>query len=308
MREQSKNTGLYTYISIVAPTDNEIGELSKRFDLPEDIFKVDSHSEDVSRIETLDSQKLGACLSLVLFNIEVDKNPYGSLEKALYPVSFVLSDELLLIISSKNIEEEQLNKQLKNIAEQEQQSMSEVVIQTLLFIYQNYLEELTFQKNGIDEVSQATRSSTKKEYLLKLTDLERNLVYLEQTLDDQKNTLDELWEQPRIECEVNELLKYDVQVICRKVNKQIHLYRELIESTSSLISSLMDNSLNRLMKYLESAALIISVPTMIFGLWGINTGGLIGTESTIGSIGVVVFAIAATIAAFIYLRKKDFTE
>lgn len=39
---------------------------------------------------------------------------------------------------------------------------------------------------------------------------------------------------------------------------------------------MMDNNLNHIMKYLDSAALIISVPALFAGIWGMNTGGLPG--------------------------------
>ena len=39
---------------------------------------------------------------------------------------------------------------------------------------------------------------------------------------------------------------------------------------------MMDSHLNHLMKYLDSAALVIAVPALISGIWGMNVGGLTG--------------------------------
>ena len=41
---------------------------------------------------------------------------------------------------------------------------------------------------------------------------------------------------------------------------------------------MMDSHLNHLMKYLDSAALVIAVSALISGIWGMNVGGLTGKE------------------------------
>ncbi len=76
----------------------------------------------------------------------------------------------------------------------------------------------------------------------------------------------------------------------------ILIYRDLLESIGDLFNGMMDNHLNHLMKYLDSAALIISVPAMIAGVWGMNTGGLPGKNSTLGFLLVVIASIVIAAA------------
>lgn len=47
----------------------------------------------------------------------------------------------------------------------------------------------------------------------------------------------------------------------------IEIYRDLLESIGDLFNGMMDNNLNHIMKYLDSAALIISVPALFAGIW-----------------------------------------
>lgn len=88
----------------------------------------------------------------------------------------------------------------------------------------------------------------------------------------------------------------------------VTIYRDLLETIGGLFSDMMDNNLNHLMKYLDSAALVVAVPSLIAGLWGINTGGLPGKENTIGTILVFGLAILVGILTAIFLSRKDFSK
>ena len=52
--------------------------------------------------------------------------------------------------------------------------------------------------------------------------------------------------------------------------------REIIDGTSELMSNVINNRLNNTMKYLTSITLVMAVPTIISGLYGmnVNTGGI----------------------------------
>ena len=59
-----------------------------------------------------------------------------------------------------------------------------------------------------------------------------------------------------------------------QLTKMIHVYTDLLNSISGLFTAMIDSHLNHLMKYLNSVALIIAIPTLISGIWGMNIGGL----------------------------------
>ena len=86
----------------------------------------------------------------------------------------------------------------------------------------------------------------------------------------------------------------------------VQIYREMLSSISGLINSMMDNRLNQLMKFLNTASLLLALPTLIFSLWGINTGGLLWKDSEVGSIMVVLLALIVSIVSGIYLFRKDY--
>ena len=88
----------------------------------------------------------------------------------------------------------------------------------------------------------------------------------------------------------------------------VRLYRDLLENVGGLFSDMMSNNLNHLMKFLDSAALVVSVPAMIAGIWGMNTGGLPGEKSNIGIMAVSAGAMFLAILTAIYLRNKKYSK
>ena len=74
----------------------------------------------------------------------------------------------------------------------------------------------------------------------------------------------------------DEDLLEDVQVENRQAIEMATIYREIIDGTSELMSNVINNRLNNTMKYLTSITLVMAVPTIISGLYGmnVNTGGM----------------------------------
>ena len=98
----------------------------------------------------------------------------------------------------------------------------------------------------------------------------------------------------------NEALVYDIKLRQKFAMKMVTIYRDLLETIGGLFSDMMDNNLNHLMKYLDSAALVVAVPSLIAG-WGINTGDC--QEKTMRSIDCR-FGLAILVGILIYLSFK----
>ena len=83
------------------------------------------------------------------------------------------------------------------------------------------------------------------------------------------------------------------------------IYRDDIRGTRELFSSLLDNRLNNSMKYLTSITLIMAIPTVISGLYGmnVNLAGMTLAPSGWGFGGVCgVILVICVLAAWILHR------
>ncbi|WP_165005979.1 MULTISPECIES: magnesium transporter CorA family protein [unclassified Enterococcus] len=293
----------YNWLVIDSTNEEDIQEVIDKFRLPEDIFVGTTYPEEVSRMEHLYDTKLQDPLSLVVINLSKSGT---RIEERLTPISFVISEGLLITCLDR--ETEFIDRLLQKYPEQ-LDTFEKIIVYSSLDIYTHYVSELREMKKRIDALDKAARKTTENEELYKQADLERDIVYIDHTLRDQRETMDKLWKSERfIERLNNERLLYDVHLRQRQTEKMIEIYRDLLESIGDLFNGMMDNNLNHLMKYLDSAALIISVPALIAGIWGMNTGGLPGKSSTLGFVLVVLGSVIAAAVLGYHLYRKDYTN
>ena len=62
----------------------------------------------------------------------------------------------------------------------------------------------------------------------------------------------------------------DVIVENKQAIEMTVIYRDIINGTRELMSSVIDNRLNNVMKILTSVTIVLAIPTLISGLYGMN--------------------------------------
>ena len=101
--------------------------------------------------------------------------------------------------------------------------------------------------------------------------MESTLVYFATSLRANSTVLDRLTRYKRLEQYPDDMeLLDDVIVEIRQAIEMTSIYRDDIKGTRELFSSILDNRLNNAMKYLTSVTLLMAVPTVISGLYGMN--------------------------------------
>ncbi|WP_083378578.1 magnesium transporter CorA family protein [Enterococcus timonensis] len=287
------------------PQENQdkVNEYRKKYYLPDDLFAWDHVPEVAPRFEKLPHANLPDAFLLVLTNI-VPTDDFSPITDQFEIFTIVYSKDLLLCFYP---ESSVFFKNVIHTREENFSSLANFVGHCFLHLYQNYTKELQFKKKCIDKLDQAARDSTSNEELFRLTDTTRNMVYLENALETLDLTVQSLAKQKDFMDSLNDqALAIDIQMYNRQTVKLVHLYRDLLETISGLFSDMMSNHLNHLMKFLESTALVISVPTLIGGFWGMNTGGLPGRHHGFGFWLVVMIAGALALIMALFLKKKNY--
>ncbi|OJF93764.1 CorA family divalent cation transporter [Alkalibacterium sp. 20] len=198
---------------------------------------------------------------------------------------------------------------------QHEQAVSAVerAIAPINYIYDEIMKEYRklsivldkLQKRIVDMESQ-TKIKANRDVLLQLTTLEQEVVIVSSRLDDYEESLNRFLNHLLVKRSLSVNYREDIRLAIKKAHFRIHLYKDLVESTSGLLSDSIDNKLNTIMEYLQTWALVISIPTLIFSLYGINTGGLIGRETPHQSWVVILIAVLLGAVTAWWLKKKEF--
>ena len=184
------------------------------------------------------------------------------------------------------------------------QPIDSLYLSFLMYIYNSFDIQLELVNIEINELERTAHKTTGSKELYRLSDLKRWLVYLTEDINNLKETMVEINQNhDETDSFYNQLLLRQ-----RTVEKKVALYEQLIENIGGLFSDMMSNHLNHIMKFLDSAALVVAVPALVGGLWGMNTGGLPGEKSELGFFVMMVIAFLLAILVALYLKAKDFRD
>lgn len=84
------------------------------------------------------------------------------------------------------------------------------------------------------------------------------------------------------------------------------IYRDIINGTRELMSTVINNRLNVAMKYLAAVTIVLSVPTIIGGLWGMNVDSrwMPFSHTPFGFLILCLITLAASIITLAVLKKR----
>jgi len=188
-------------------------------------------------------------------------------------------------------------------------SVQSILLNAVLLSYTRFTEELEKQKEVIDKLNKQAISSTSRQTLIEVSNMERNLVMLQHTIETQEEAVTKLLDNEEFITKLNNPhLVHDVKWYNRQVKKLINVYRDLLDSISSLFSDIMSNNLNKLMKFLSSLSLVLASSSLIGDLWGMNTGGLPFEQSEYGTLIMIGVTLLAGIVMYLFLKNKEFFD
>lgn len=287
-------------------TANDRQDFIKTYDLPQDVFDFYDMATIAPRVEYLYNEQLGETMIFVLANV-VQTSATTNSEDRLESHTFILGEERLFWFineGTSNLDEEVFQEKKDHI-----DSLESLLMNVGLLSYKHFTEELRKQKRTIDGLHDQANHQTSNKVLNAVAETERDMVMLEHTLDTQEEAFTILLKNETfLEKLDNPNLVHDIKWYNRQVNKLVHVYRDLLDTVSALFSDIMSNSLNKIMKFLSSLALIFASSSLIAELWGMNTGGLPFKDNPYGTYIMIGVAFLSGFSMYLFLKKKNYLD
>ena len=136
--------------------------------------------------------------------------------------------------------------------------------------------------------------------------LENSLVYFSTSLSADIGVYKKMERLPEIaENEEYRDLYDDVLIETRQAVEMCNIYRDILSGTMDAYASVISNNLNVVMKLLAVITLIISVPTLIASLWGMNVGVPFEGKSWGFWVVIGVCVVVTAIVSFVLIRMTN---
>lgn len=252
--------------------------------------------EESSRIEFEDNYTL-ILVDIPITEIRNDEQYYTTI-----PLGIIITEDAVLTVCREEVEVFGMNLRFKMRNFSTAKKMR-FVYHLLFSIAKLYLYDLRNIDKARTEIEERAGRETVDTDIISLHELEASLVYFATSLRANNMVITRLMRNNQFP-EDEELIE-DTIIENNQAIEMATIYRDIIDSTRELISAVMDNRLNNVMKYLTSITIVMAIPTIISGIYGMNLKWLPFAD-TIHGFGIVCLAtlIICIITMFILRKKK----
>ena len=140
---------------------------------------------------------------------------------------------------------------------------------------------------------------------MQLLNLQNSLIYITTSLRSNELVMEKTLRGKILKMyEEDEDILEDAIIENRQAIEMSKTYSDILTSTMDAYSSIISNNLNGVMKVLTSLTILISVPTLIASIWGMNVE-LPFEANSYGFVILLGVSVMIAIATFIWLRRKD---
>ena len=156
----------------------------------------------------------------------------------------------------------------------------------------------------ITETEETIRSDIYPSHMDKFYQLSRDAIFVDAALKGNMRVLRALKRVHRFgKMILDEDRLEELEVDLQQQIELSMIYRKLIDNAMEIFDSIVGYNLNTVMKTLTAVSLLVSVPTLIASIYGMNVG--LPLESNPGAFVVVLLtSVLLTIPFYIYLRKR----
>ncbi len=255
------------WINLTAPTQEESIEISKHYDIDLPDIRAALDEEESSRVDINDNYVL------VIFDIPTVEIRHNQEAYTTIPLGIIWTDDSIITICSVEtpvIKHFIMNK-LKDFTTKKKVRFTYQILYRTSMLYQSYLRVIDRKRLEMEEKMGGVMEDSD---IIILHELESNLVYFDTSLRANRMIVDRLTRYSGIKKfpEDQELLD-DVIVENLQAIEMTQIYRDIIKGTRELMSTVIDNRLNNMMKYLAAITIVMSIPTIISGFYGMNVAG-----------------------------------
>ena len=256
------------WINIVDPTPYELKVVSNLTEVDPDFLRSALDDEERSHTDIEDDS------IMVLTNVPVNR------ERDIYdtlPLAIILSEDYIITVC--------LEETPVMAAFSEKTSRTFRTYKKTRFLFQILYQAASFyllhlrQINRLSEdIERQLRHDMENSEILRLLELQKSLTYFNAAIRTNGAVMDKLLRM-RSNPDLTQLLKAyeededlleDVIVENKQAKEMVEMYSKILARLADTFASIINNNQNRIMKFLTAMTIILAIPAVISGFFGMN--------------------------------------
>ncbi len=252
------------WVNCIAPEDDEVQYLLDTFLLPPELMRSALDEEESSHIDSEDGT------TLIIIDAPVVEKVNQNITYSTMPLAMMITDKNVITVALREntVLSEFSEGVVKNVITAYK---THFVLHIMLRVATKYLQYLKQIDKINNRIERELRRSAQNKELHQLLDIEKSLVYFSSSLKADELTLEKIMRGRYIKLydEDQDLLE-DVLIEFKQAVDMAAIHLNILTGTMDVFASIISNNLNVIMKIQASLTLLVSVPTVISGFYGMN--------------------------------------
>ena len=251
------------WVDMINPTDDEVDDVAEATGVSEDMIKAALDEEEPARTEFDEGN------SMFVVDCPIIEESDGGDTYSTLPLAIIYNKQCIITVCLKG------NPVLKDFITGRIKVFCDKPVGFILnFMYGNAKRFLYCLKQ-IDRKAHRVQSelgrTLKNEEILQLLDLENSLVYFSTSLNSNYKVHEKLSKVEAVATREDYQDLYDDMVIeSSQAIEMCRIYKDILSVSMDAYGSVISNNANDTMKKLTVITILLAIPTMIAGFWGMN--------------------------------------
>jgi len=287
------------WLHVINPSAKEINRLTKKYGVPIEFLTDPLDVDERARIETEDK------CTLIILRIPYHDSE-GEVPYITVPVGIILLESLIITVCSRKntVLTSEKEGRIRNLHTAKKTRFVLQVFYKTATEFLRYLKQINAQTNTIENELQ---KSTRNRELIKLLNIEKCLVFFTTSLRADEIMMERISRSKvlRMYTDDQDILE-DVIVEYRQAIEMTNIYSNILSGMMDAFASVISNNLNVVMKLLTLITIIISVPTLIASIYGMNVGLPFQDQQWAFILILAVALLLSGVLALIFRLRKWF--
>lgn len=252
------------WINVVAPTKYELEIISNSTNTSLQFLNAALDKEETSRLETDDGTLI--IVDIPFAEEDNDKNIFYNT----YPLAIIYKNDKIITVCLKEsrVLSHFINQKVNSFCTFKKLRFIFQILYRIANFYLIYLREIDRKSVLIEK---RLHKSMKNKELIELLELEKSLVYFSTSLKANELTLEKILRVSNIEMyEDDKDILEDVIIENKQAIEMCSIYSNILSGTMDAFASVISNNLNIVMKFLAAITIVMAIPNMVSGLFGMN--------------------------------------
>ncbi len=290
------------WINLVPPfRDEEFIDLSDTLHIPIEFLRDSLDIDERPRFEKGDDVKF------VVIKTPTENNSFNDSD-AFYitiPICIILTETQIVTVNS--FDNGAIKKFLNSFQKRHPDKKNIMILKVFEKVVQNFMEFLKEINHRRNQYENSLYESNSNEDLLNLMRIQKSLVYFVTALRSNELLMMKLERTNFLGLDEDEReLLNDLIIDTSQALEMANIYTNILTSTLDAFASIISNNLNAVMKRLTSITIVLSLPALVAGIYGMNVEIPFMHSPHAFYIPVILSLLVSFLLSWYFMKRKWF--